>query len=401
MITLHAPQLVFIASPWQLHVTHALYCIQHGCHVALEIKGGLYLHEYQPLIEAAEAGKKKIFPLENTLFRQEILAMHNLVSAGELGEVVYMRGGYRHDLRNLLLDDQGNLGNRKKTESIWRSKFYQQENGDLYPTHGLAPLCLIAGIPRKDRFVRLTTFSSKPAGLYQRIRELGGNPHVPVTQGDVTVTQLETASGTLVSLTHDTTLPRPRSLDFEIQGTKGIWQGEQRRIYLEGKSPHETWETDTAYLQKYEHLYWQQWGEEALRIDTHHEGMDYIMLKALEAEMKQEIPYPADIHDLAPLDFGYPSVHTIRGRTTHRTDGVSHPGLFQIQIIVMYQRFLPVLSHLESASAESADTRPTPICRPCSSITRTRSSFSKSPTTRVTPTGRMLVAFTPLTASTA
>lgn len=172
MITLHAPQLVFIASPWQLHVTHALYCIQHGCHVALEIKGGLYLHEYQPLIEAAEAGKKKIFPLENTLFRQEILAMHNLVSAGELGEVVYMRGGYRHDLRNLLLDDQGNLGNRKKTESIWRSKFYQQENGDLYPTHGLAPLCLIAGIPRKDRFVRLTTFSSKPAGLYQRIREL-------------------------------------------------------------------------------------------------------------------------------------------------------------------------------------------------------------------------------------
>lgn len=84
--------------------------------------------------------------------------MHNLVSAGELGEVVYMRGGYRHDLRNLLLDDQGNLGNRQKTESIWRSKFYQQENGDLYPTHGLAPLCLIAGIPHKDRFVRLTSF---------------------------------------------------------------------------------------------------------------------------------------------------------------------------------------------------------------------------------------------------
>ena len=158
--------------------------------------------------------------------------MHNLVSAGELGEVVYMRGGYRHDLRNLLLDDQGNLGNRKKTESIWRSKFYQQENGDLYPTHGLAPLCLIAGIPRKDRFVRLTTFSSKPAGLYQRIRELGGNPHVPVTQGDVTITQLETASGPLVSLTHDTTLPRPRSQDFEKQGTKGNWQGEQQRIYL-------------------------------------------------------------------------------------------------------------------------------------------------------------------------
>ena len=299
MIKEQAPQLVFIASPWLLHVTHALYCIQKGCHVALEIKGGLCLNEYKPLIQAAESTGRKVFPMENVLFRREVLALYRLVESGEMGEIVYMRGGYRHDLRSLLLDDHGRLGNRKKTESIWRSKFYQQENGDLYPTHGLAPLCLIAGSPRKDRFVRLTTFSSKPAGLYQRIRELGGNPHVPVTQGDVTVTQLETASGALVSLTHDTTLPRPRSLDFEIQGTKGIWQGEQRRIYLEGKSPHETWEADTAYLQKYEHLYWQQWGEEALRIDTHHEGMDYIMLKALEAEMKQEIPYPADIHDLA------------------------------------------------------------------------------------------------------
>ena len=28
MIATHAPQLVFIASPWQLHVTHALYCLK-------------------------------------------------------------------------------------------------------------------------------------------------------------------------------------------------------------------------------------------------------------------------------------------------------------------------------------------------------------------------------------
>ena len=41
MIKEQAPQLVFIASPWLLHVTHALYCSQKGCHVALEIKGGL------------------------------------------------------------------------------------------------------------------------------------------------------------------------------------------------------------------------------------------------------------------------------------------------------------------------------------------------------------------------
>lgn len=299
MIAIHTPQLVFIASPWQLHVTHAMHCLQAGCHVALEIKGGLSLHEYQPLIEMADACGKKVFPMENTLFRQEVLAISNLVHEGILGEIVHMRGGYRHDLRNLLLDDQGNFGNREKTESIWRSKFYLQENGDLYPTHGLAPLCLIAGIPHKDHFVRLTSFSSKSAGLRQRIQELGGQTQLPVTQGDITITQLETASGILVTLTHDTTLPRPRSLDLEVQGTKGIWQGELQRIYVEGKSPHETWEADTPYLQQYAHTYWKRWGKEALRLDTHHEGMDYIMLKALEADMKHEATYPADLRDLA------------------------------------------------------------------------------------------------------
>ena len=219
MIATHAPQLVFIASPWQLHVPHALYCLKAGCHVALEIKGGLSLHEYQPLIEQADVCGKEVFPLENTLFRQEVLAMYNRVREGVLGEIVHLRGGYRHDLRNLLLDDKGNLGNRKKTESIWRSKFYLQENGDLYPTHGLAPLCLIAGIPRKDRFVRLTSFASKPSGLHQRIRDLGGNARPTVTQGDIVLTQLETASGVLVSLTTPP-YPAPEVLTWRYKARK-------------------------------------------------------------------------------------------------------------------------------------------------------------------------------------
>ena len=216
-----------------------------------------------------------------------------------MGDIVYMRGGYRHDLRRLLLDDVGHIGNRRKTESVWRSKFYQEENGDLYPTHGLAPLCMMVGINREDKIKYLTSSASKPAGMLQRIKDLGGNMEVEIKMGDVVVTQLETENGVLISLTHDTTLPRPRSLDFEIQGTKGIWQGDRRLIYIEGVSPDETWESDEAYVERYEHLYWQKWGEEALQIDTHHQGMDYIMLKAVETDLKDEMPYPATIQDLA------------------------------------------------------------------------------------------------------
>lgn len=155
---------------------------------------------------------------------------------GVFGEIIYMRGGYRHDLRSLLLDDSGNIGHRGKTESVWRSKFYQSENGDLYPTHGLAPLCMIAGINRTDHFKSLTSLASKSAGLLQRIKDLGGDTNVEIRMGDIVSTQIETEKGILISLIHDTTLPRPRSLDFEIQGTKSIWQGDNSRIYVEGVS---------------------------------------------------------------------------------------------------------------------------------------------------------------------
>mgnify|MGYP002974907981 FL=1 len=293
------PQLVFVTSPWQCHVEHALRCIEAGSDVAIEIKGGLRMGEYTQLAEKAAQCGRRIFPLENTLFMREVLAMYNLVQAGELGEIVHMRGGYRHDLRELLLDDHGRLGGRQGTESVWRSRFYMETNADIYPTHGLAPLCLIAGIGRKERLVRLTAFASKAAGLHHRMAQLGATCDVPITMGDVVVTQLESENGILMTLTHDTTLPRPRSLDFEVQGTRGIWQGDRRLIYLEGRSPRETWESDHAYLQPYEHDYWKWWGEEALRYDSHHQGMDYIMLKAVEADRLHIAPYPADVYDLA------------------------------------------------------------------------------------------------------
>ena len=333
MLEEQMPALVFVASPWQCHVQHAIHCVEHGADVALEIKGGLYLDEYKPLIELAERTGRRVYPLENTLFMRENLSIYNLVRAGVLGEIVYMRGGYRHDLRRMLLDDDGTLGNRDKTESIWRSQFYQEDNGDLYPTHGLAPLCLIAGIGRTDRFKYVTSFASgigrtdrfkyvtsfasKPAGLMQRIRDLGGNSDVKITLGDVVVTQLETERGVLISLTHDTTLPRPRSLDFEIQGTRGIWNGDRRMIYVEGTSPDESWEPDDAYIDRYEHSYWKQWGREALEVDTHHRGMDYVMLKALEEDLRGGESYPAGIADLALWTSATPwSKMSIAGRRT-------------------------------------------------------------------------------------
>ena len=112
--------------------------------------------------------------MENTLFMREILAVKRMADEGVLGDIIYMRGGYRHDLRNIMLDDHGNLGGRIGTESVWRSRFYTSRNGDLYPTHGLAPLCLILGVGKRDRLVALTSFATKAVGMRQRMIELEG-----------------------------------------------------------------------------------------------------------------------------------------------------------------------------------------------------------------------------------
>lgn len=302
MIDERRPDLVVVTSPWHLHVEQSIACVERGCDVALEIKGGLAMGEYDDLIRLANQRRRKVYPMENTLFMREILAVKRMADEGVLGDIVYLRGGYRHDLRDIMLDDQGRLGGRLGTESVWRSHFYTSRNGDLYPTHGLAPLCLILGVGKRDKFAALTSFATKAVGMRQRMEQLGNgdSPDAKhICLGDVVSTQIETQGGALISLTHDTSLPRPRSLDFEVQGTRGLWDGVNRRIYIEGSSERETWEDDAPYISRYESLYWQRWGREAIEQDSHHKGMDYIMLRAIEDDMQGGIAYPATLDDLA------------------------------------------------------------------------------------------------------
>lgn len=299
MILQCSPDLVIIASPWEYHVEQAVFAVLNGCHVALEIKGGLYIDEYKPLLEAAIEKGRNIYPLENTVFMREHMSMLNLINSGVLGKIVAVKGGYRHDLRKILLNEDGEIGRNPGTEGIWRGRFYLKDNADIYPTHGLAPICLFSGIGRTDKITELVSFASASHGISEYINRCGGNAGQKITMGDVIVTQMLTEKGTLVTLTHDTTLPRPRSLDIEVQGSKGLWRGEFRKIYIENVSPYETWEDDAVYIDRFEHEAWKKWGKDAVIIDEHHKGMDYIMLKYLAEDIKGKEIYPINISDLA------------------------------------------------------------------------------------------------------
>lgn len=56
----------------------------------------------------------------------------------------------------------------------------------------------------------------------------------------------------------------------------------------------ETWQDDHAILALYESREWQLWGEKALKHDSHHQGMDYIMLKSVAADILAGAQHPAE-----------------------------------------------------------------------------------------------------------
>lgn len=288
------PELVFICSPWHCHIPQAADCLKAGCNVALEIRGGLHEGEYEPLMGLPG----KVFPLENLIFRRDILAVREMAKAGLFGEIVYMKGGYRHDLRDTLVDSAGVLGGDAdggvpgRAYEPWRGKAYITENGDIYPTHSIAPLCLIGDV---HSLAEVSAFASKAAGLREKLG--AGCP--PVKMGDIVNTVARTADGKLLSIVHDTTLPRPKGFGIEIQGTRGLWDEENHRIYVEGRSPFEEWESDSAYIEEFLDPLWKRWGAEAEAADSHHGGMDYIMLKAVAEDLSEGDAYPVSLRDLA------------------------------------------------------------------------------------------------------
>lgn len=305
MLNENTIDLVIIASPWHLHKEQTIEALKSGCHVAIEVKGALDIDEYPDIIHESRQNKKQVFPLENTLFRNDILAINNMIHAGIFGRLVFLQGGYRHDLTHILIDQTGNFGVQNGSESEWRSKYYETENGDLYPTHGLAPLCMFLDINHTDHIKSITSFSTKPGlGLHACMAKRKGLKYTDIQQhtfrmGDVVTSILQTDSGAQINLLHDTTLPRPRSLNYEVQGTNGIWNAEKNAIYIDGLSPFEEWEPEDKYIEQYKHRFWQQWESEALRYDGHHQGMDYIMLRVLGETLQGRENYPATLEDMA------------------------------------------------------------------------------------------------------
>jgi predicted dehydrogenase len=300
---------VIIATPWEWHTPMILDALAAGIkYVGTEVVLGITLQQHWDVVRSAVQNKAHVMMLENVCYRRDTMAILNMVRQGIFGEIIHLQGGYQHDLRGVKFNNGGDphksqveFGEGAFSEARWRTNHSVRRNGDLYPTHGVGPLAMMIDINRGNRFISLCSFASKSRGLHDYIVKKGGADHpnakVIFNLGDVVTTNIKCANGETLLLQHDTSLPRPYSLGFRVQGTSGLWMDVNHGIYIEGVSKAEDWEAAQPWYDKYDHPLWQKWSKDAE--GAGHGGMDFFVLHAFIESIKRAAPTPMDVYDAA------------------------------------------------------------------------------------------------------
>jgi predicted dehydrogenase len=301
---------VIIAAPWEWHAPMILDSLNAGLkYVATEVILGVTLQDHWDVVNAAEQHKANVMMLENVCYRRDVMAALNMVRQGLFGELLHLQGGYQHDLRSVKFNDGKppydhgvEFGEKAFSEARWRTNHSVHRNGDLYPTHGVGPIAMMADINRGNRFLSLSSFATKTRGLHNYIVRNGGEHHpnaaVRFRLGDIVTTHIHCANGETILLQHDTNNPRPYSLGFRVQGTNGLWMDVAKSVYIEGQSKaNDEWDPADTWFTKYDHPLWQRYSKDAE--GAGHGGMDFFVLNAFVESIKRSVPTPQDVYDAA------------------------------------------------------------------------------------------------------
>jgi predicted dehydrogenase len=301
---------VLIATPWRWHTPQAIAAMQAGKYVGMEVSGAFSIDECWQLVNTCEATGTPLFFLENVCYRRDVMAVLNMVRQDLFGELVHLECGYQHDLRGVKFNDGDTaynsgveFGEKAFSEARWRTRHSVHRNGDLYPTHGIGPVAQYININRGNRLLYLTSTATKSRGLHEYIvnHSKGGADHpnakVRFELGDIVTTVVKTAKGESIIISHDTNLPRPYSLGFRVQGTKGLWMDVNDSIHLEGSSPGHQWEPAASYLEKHDHPLWQKHANDAE--GAGHGGMDWFLVNDFVLSARNGTPPPIDVYDAA------------------------------------------------------------------------------------------------------
>lgn len=288
--------LVYIATPWDLHTPMALHAMEQGKHVAIEVPAATTVEECWQLVETSERTRKHCMMLENCCYDFFELLTLNMARQGFFGEIVHGEGAYLHNLVDLNFSKDGYY-------EMWRLK-ENFRNGNLYPTHGLGPICQVMNINRGDRMDYLVSVSSSDFTMHRRATELASQDLFfkdfanKNYRGNMNTMTIRTKKGRTILIQHDVSSTRPYSRIHLISGTKGIarkWPAK------EIANSHEGWLSPEEYRaveERYTPEITKKLGEMAKQIGGHG-GMDFLMDWRLIDCLRNGLPLDQDVYDAA------------------------------------------------------------------------------------------------------
>jgi predicted dehydrogenase len=295
--------LVYIATDWSHHALIGVQAMKDGKHVAIEVPSALTMDDIWALVNTSEQTRKHCIQLENCCYDFFELTTLNMVQQGLLGEIIHGEGAYIHGLQPFW----------DKYWNNWRMDYNRSHRGDLYPTHGLGPVCQAMNIHRGDKLNYLVSMDTRPIGNPAYIKEKTGEDVPDFRNGDHTSTLLRTEKGKSILIEHNVTSPRPYSRMYQLTGTKGFANKYPVQGYaLEQEALDEAAgdyqnlnahrfvpaEVRAALMEKYRHPIAAPIEEKAKAVGGHG-GMDFIMDYRLIYCLQRGLPLDMDVYDLA------------------------------------------------------------------------------------------------------
>jgi hypothetical protein len=288
--------LIYIATPWKLHTPMAVYAMEKGKHAATEVPAAMTLDECWKLVNTSERTRKHCVILENCCYDFFEMLTLNMVRQGMFGDVIHGEGAYIHNLVGLNFSKKGYA-------DMWRLKQNVTRNGNLYPTHGLGPICQCMDMNRGDRMDYLTCMASNDFTMNAEAKKRAEKDDFYTQfmdkpyRGNMNTTLIRTVKGRTIMVQHDVSSPRPYSRIHLLSGTKAFAHKWPKQHIALGHS--------TVSDEKMEELYEQyspqivtEIGEMAKKVGGHG-GMDFLMDWSLINSLRNGLPVDMDCYDAA------------------------------------------------------------------------------------------------------
>ena len=295
--------LVYIATDWKNHVPMAVYAMEHGKNVAIEVPAAMNLDECWQLVNTAEKTRRHCMMLENCVYDFFELTTLNMAQQKLFGDILHVEGSYIHNLEDFWKAYEGN----------WRLDFNENNRGDVYATHGMGPACQLIDIHRGNKMNYIVSMDTKAVTGPKIVEQNLGRKSDNFQNGDHTMSMIMTENGQTIHIQHDVMNPRPYSRMYQLTGTEGFANKYPVEGYafrevqkFEGMPDHEDLSSHSfvpddvkaALMEKYKHPIQKETEETAKKVGGHG-GMDYIMDYRLVYCLLNGLPLDMDVYDAA------------------------------------------------------------------------------------------------------